>query len=76
MPKGEYGFEHQRREPVHPWAPGGDVGKALRKVWASMAGWSPDTVRGELDDRQWDETRALIHEIIDAATRWVQEPTK
>jgi hypothetical protein len=64
------------REQVHPWAPGGDVGKALRKMWAATSGWSPDVVRGELTDRQWSETRQLIHELIDAATRWVQQPSE
>lgn len=65
-----------KREPVHPWAAGGDVGKALRKVWAATSAWSADTVRAELTDREWSETRQLIHEAVDSMTRWAQEPSK
>jgi hypothetical protein len=76
---GEDGKTYKRkgregRDAVHPWAPGGDVGKAFRKTWAAMSGWSAATVRAELDERQWSEMHTLINESIDAATRWVTDP--
>ena len=74
--EGAWSEPKEKREPVHPWSHGGEFGKALRKVWSGMKGWSPDTVHQELTPREWSEMVTLINEMIDAATHWVQEPTK